>query len=304
MCLIINRPQGSNVPNDILAIHRTKNPDGFGISWRDDSGLHFEKYGPKDYEPFHSLLKRIDGNPNVEYTAHYRFATTGAPCKALSHPFVYDDPDPAVGPVHVFHNGIIPIEASKGESDTSQFVKSVIQKLPSRWWANSALVFLVESTIGYSRLLVMTKDETIRLDGGRSWTKRNGIWYSTEPKPYGSKPSQAVTKWSGGKGFTYMSLPAEPKADVSCSIDHGDADEEEVGWYHEGHWVESALKDNSTVFSGPDASGPAVCTECDSAGEFFIIDGTEFIEMEHQFADENEDEGALDAETMAAVYAQ
>ena len=322
MCIIIHREQGSNVPNDVLSSNRTKNPDGFGISWRDDSGLHHRKFGPKDYEPFHELLKKIDRNPSIEYSAHYRFATEGAPCQELSHPFVYDDPDPEVGQVHIFHNGIISIRADRGESDTSQFVKAVLSKLPSRWWTSNALTFLVESSIGYSRLLVMTKDETVRL-GGSAWKKQGGIWYSTDPKPYSS---YKTTKYTPSKGkyaspatkqaqsstrpYALPSAFAKPQVTATEACDSGI--DTELGWYDGGHWVEPLDDNLLDMKDGEYVSGAAVCTECDTIGEYYVIGGTEFVDVNHKVSkpvdDEDEDEDALlmsptDQQTMAVVRA-
>jgi len=318
MCIIIHREQGSNVPNDVLNYNRTKNPDGFGISWRENGIVHVEKFSPKEYDAFHDLLKRIDRQPNIEYVAHYRLATHGAPCKELSHPFIYTDP--TVGEVHIFHNGIIRIPTEKGESDTSQFVKDVLTQLPTLWWKNPALVYLVEQAIGYSRLVVMTKDETVRLDGGKSWTKKGGIWYSTEPGPMGGSKwtPNGGTKYipSSGKGgniVPYTPPAAWTKPEVSSTDSRFEDTEDEdtgddvAGWYHEGHWVESLIDIED---GDDDITGAAVCTECNTVGEFYIISGTTFIDVPHQHASDDEDDeddedsllSATDRATMHVVY--
>lgn len=320
MCIIIHREQGSNVPNNVLDYNRTKNPDGFGISWRDEYGVHVEKFSPKEYDDFHALLKRLDRDPSIEYTAHYRLATHGAPCKELSHPFTYEDPE--VGPVHVFHNGIIRISTRQGESDTSQFVKDILAKMPSQWWKNPALVYLVEEAIGYSRLLLMTNDETIRLDGGKSWTKQGGIWYSTDPGPSKWLP-KGGTKYvpTSGKGnehnlpsnivkYTPPSAWTQPE-EISTDARFTEVEDEDTGdvagWYHEGHWVESLIDIED---GDDDITGAAVCTECNTVGEFYIISGTTFIDVPHQHASDDEDDeddedsllSATDKATMSVVY--
>lgn len=201
MCLIVHRAlsdkgKGANVPNAVLNHNRTKNPDGFGVAWRDTKGVHAAKWGPKEYNDFHKAVKTLDKNRDIEYVAHFRFATHGVACKALSHPFEYKDP--GEGTVLVFHNGIIDIKTdrSKVESDTSVFVKEVISGLPSRWWANPSQRLLVEMAGGWSRLLIMTDRETVRM-GSPKWINEGGIWYSTDPMPY---TSAAVVSYSG-KGW-------------------------------------------------------------------------------------------------------
>ena len=153
MCIIIHREKG-NVPNAILESNRHRNPDGFGIAWRENGSLKWQKFAPSEYGPFHQLLKNLDRDGTTEYVAHYRLATHGKPSQELSHPFEYEDE--AEGTVLVFHNGIIPISTPKDESDTRYFVNRILKQLPSGWWHNPALVYLVEEAIGSSRLLVMT----------------------------------------------------------------------------------------------------------------------------------------------------
>ena len=184
MCLIIHREAGkrtSNVPESILDHNRYQNPDGFGVAWRTSKGLEYEKFdkGADEYQKFKDLVLTLD-KTEVEYVAHFRKATHGPVCRELSHPFEYQDT--RVGQVLVFHNGIIDIDTDKGESDTSQFVKTVLANMQTKWWRKPAYRFLIEKSIGWSRLLIMTKTETIRLNA-KDWKQENGIYYSCAPMP-------------------------------------------------------------------------------------------------------------------------
>jgi hypothetical protein len=309
MCLIIHREQGSNVPNDVLEYNRKKNPDGFGLAWRDDEGLHHRKYAPTDYDAFHAMLKRLDRNANIEYVAHYRFATHGPACERLSHPFPYEDENGEK--VLVFHNGIIPISAPKDESDTSYFVEKVLSKLPNGWWNNPAQVFLVESAISYSRLLIMTATETVRLNE-RAWQKKGGILYSTDPGP--AKPAWTpqstpnVVKYTPPKEWTKPEKKhkhGKSKNDVrstdSRNFGFEDPDDDDVqGWRHMGHWVESLDTEKLDGDSG-DVACAAVCVDCNTMGEVYIIGGTTFIDISHGLDSDDEDD--VDSLTMAQVYA-
>jgi predicted glutamine amidotransferase len=307
MCLIIHRPTngkrgtGSNVPGDVLDYNSRLNPDGFGIAWRDPKrGLLHEKFAPgkDEYRRFFDLLKSIDRQATVEYVAHYRKATHGAPCKELSHPFVYEDP--SAGPVLVFHNGIIPIKTSKGESDTSEFVKRVLANIEPRWWEKPAYKYLIEESIGYSRLLIMTNEGTYRFNQSQ-WESQQGIWYSTTPRSY---------SYSSGKGKAWSDYPSSTKPyasklTTSAFLDerYGDDDDDDYeedefldglgftsvsskpsasGWYQLGHHVTpvSQVDDPEADRTG-DRYGVAVCDTCKTSGEFYVIDGKVYLDVPH-----------------------
>jgi len=319
MCIIIHREKGSNVPNDVLEYNKKKNPDGFGLAWRDDEGLHHRKYAPTDYDAFHAMLKRLDRNADIEYVAHYRLATHGPACERLSHPFPYEDEDG--NEVLVFHNGIIPIHTPKDESDTSHFVNAVLAQLPDGWWNNNAMRFLVEGAIGGSRLLVMTAKETVRLNQ-RMWTTKGGIHYSSEPGPGSSysgwKPqaTTSVTKYVPPKEWTkpekkhkhgkskHVVKPMyDTRSTDSRNFGFEDADDDDPqGWRHMGHWVES-LDTEHIDGDAEDVACAAICVDCNSMGEVYIIGGTTFIDVTHGGDDNADEDDDLDARTMAAVYA-
>ena len=130
MCMIAHRPasaehRGSNIPNTVIDTAIGRHPDGFGIAWREAGALRHEKFGPAESTEFRDALKKLDKDSTIEYTAHWRFATSGKPCRDLSHPFIYTDP--IEGDVAVFHNGVIDIATGGShESDTSVFVRDVM----------------------------------------------------------------------------------------------------------------------------------------------------------------------------------
>jgi len=192
MCMIAYRPAGKagHMPHDVVQTAMSRHPDGFGIAWRDKSGLHVEKYGPskRGKAHFRRTVQRVD-RAGAEYVAHFRWATHGPKDAEHAHPYEYNDPDPKVGKVLLFHNGIIDIATTPRESDTEVFTRDVLTRLESRWWTNPALVYLVTEAIGYSKLTIMTAKETVNLHPKRGdWD--GGVWYSSN-----HKPSQA-SKWT------------------------------------------------------------------------------------------------------------
>lgn len=193
MCMIAYRPvkpgkHGANLPDAVATLACQRHPDGFGIAWRDAEGLHDERFAPSERKAFRATLKRIDALP-VEYVAHWRYATHGPKDRDHAHPYEYIDP--TEGRVLVFHNGVIDIDTTHAESDTERFVRDVLPSMPSAWWRDPSLVWLVNNSIGWSRLTLMTATETVNLhERNGEWD--NGIWYSSAHRPYNSFTSTAV----------------------------------------------------------------------------------------------------------------
>jgi hypothetical protein len=323
MCMIALRTaslakRGANMPNEVIDTALVRHSDGYGVSWRspatdtEPGALLYAKFGPKERAEFRTLLKELDGLVNIEYVAHFRFATQGPAVKELAHPYSYMDPDPNVGEVLVFHNGVINIQADKSESDTLVFVRDVLADLPSRWWTIPVLVSLVDMSIGWSRLVIMTKDETVNLqeqDG--KWD--NGIWYSSDHKPkvytigtpttsttYGSTLGRGWSKYDdeGDEAVEAYWKEVEDKRagstirTVTGAVDKADPNK----WYHGGHSL-SALVEIDRTKDGDFMKG-LICDECYTVGDLYIIDGSAYIDMGHQFdpaaVDDEDNEDQLD----------
>lgn len=285
MCLIIHRPAGgSHLPSDVIPYNANINPDGFGLAWRDNAGLRHEKFGPNkaEREKFLSMLSSLDAS-GMEYVAHFRKATHGAACTALAHPFLYTDRK--AGNVLVFHNGIIPIKPKHGESDTSAFVYSVLAKLTPRWWGIAHLKFLVEQSVGWSRLLVMTAKETVRLNED-DWHSYDGIWYSTSPFPPfrggGKKKCKADSKGSvvymgSGKGYESASADRYTLSDVDAVMRPA-IKTMGGGWWQAGHYCVPVTEDTDGT---GDAYGDAICQNCDRSGSYYVIEGKVYLDIAH-----------------------
>jgi hypothetical protein len=262
MCLIAHRDNiGANIPNEIINYNRSANPDGFGIAWRDaEVGLTYEKFGPEDFEAFRSLLKDVDQSP-VEYVAHWRKATHGPICADMSHPFSYMDRDDKQ--VLAFHNGIIQIPTDKSESDTAAFVRRILVQLEHRWWRNEGIMTLVEDYVGWSRLLFMTQKETVYVNP-QHWVRENGINYSTTPiyRPI-VKPAKAST-WKR----------VSPDVLKPQSM-----------WTHGGHPISPVSQVDST--DDDDKFGSAICNECKTEGEYYVIEGRVYIDIDHIIDEED-----------------
>ena len=306
MCLIAYRNiPGSHISNDIIEYNLRSNPDGFGLAWRSPEGLKFEKFAPSESREFVQLLKAIDKTDMV-YAAHWRTGTHGPKNKELAHPFPYKDKDG--NEVLAFHNGIISIDTDKEESDTSMFVKYVLSGLKYKWWEDSAISFLVESSIGWSRILLMTENEDVFINQGE-WKKENGIMYSTTPiwksvaKPTATgiplltATAATSTPIAGGKTYrsdNYANRYGGWRGARNIDLEYDDDDDDYRAvfakrttngrsvpkFYHKGHSCTPA----TTIDSGGDDGdryGVVTCDECCTDGEYFVIDGILQIDLQH-----------------------
>jgi hypothetical protein len=264
MCMIAFRParpgkHGSNIPTQVIDLAMNRHPDGFGIAWREQGGLRVERFGPRERNAFGKAIRRID-RLDVEYVAHFRFATHGPKDREHAHPYEYADP--IEGRVLVFHNGVIDLPTAVRESDTEVFVRDVLAHLPSRWWALSGLRYLVGEAIGWSRIVVMTARETVNLQE-RDGEWDGGLWYSSEHRAYRSTGRAHPTILGS---YPPKALPApEPEACTNPALGRV--------YRVEGHVFEPTC-DIPTDRGDRELDGALVCAECGEQVDVLVMDGT------------------------------
>ena len=195
MCLAWMRPAGAAaIPQSYLDSAVSKNPDGFGFAYTDGGLLRVERFLPGGRKAFVARYREVEKRGDT-VIGHARLATHGSRTLANTHPYVYTDP--AGFEVAVAHNGIIRIKASGDESDTAMFVRLVLAHLPSRWWKQPALMYLVSEALGYGNKLVMLTAEgesvIVNADAG---VERSGTWYSNAYSlPYAAPGKRPVGSW-------------------------------------------------------------------------------------------------------------
>jgi hypothetical protein len=260
LCLIVHNVTGSGtVPAEVVGTNLRRNPDGFGLAWREHGRLRWAKYAPADHVRFAAQLSRLE-DTECEYVAHFRLATRGVKDKGMAHPFKYTDPKGDT--VLVFHNGTIDIDGDPEKSDTAVFVESVLARLPHRWWHKPELRYLVERSIGWSRMLVMTVDETVYINEHAWQRESNGLRYSCDPGPRATITPKLSTGHSVPPAVIKTSVAAKSK--------------DRAGWWHQGHFV---VPDAGSKLSSLD--GDCSCTQCKTMGEFYNIDGKVYIDIRH-----------------------
>lgn len=318
MCMIAHRPvkgeRGSNIPQQVIDTALVRHPDGFGAAWRTDEGLRYAKFAPNEKREFAGFLRDLDKHNGVEYVAHFRFATHGPEDAAHAHPYMYTDPEE--GPVMVFHNGVIDIVTTPRESDTEVFTREVLARLPSAWWRDGALRYLVSGAIGWSKLVLMTERETVNLhESSGKWD--GGLWYSSNHRPYVATTPSAWTgkQWTSPTPTTHEQSDKAPVSAPTAIIQTGTSHvgkrkggkrkgqslrvvDRPYRFRHNGHEL-TALRDIDRSKDGDYPEG-IICDTCYTLGDVYVIDGGVYIDMAHKASDGSTDD-ATEEEAYVSV---
>jgi predicted glutamine amidotransferase len=185
MCLLIYKTAGSIIPEDHLkeAFDNNSHGAGFTVRMVNEAGegyLHRER-GFFRYNDFIEAYRPFASNQGI---IHFRLATAGKKDEANCHPFEVT-PD-----LHMGHNGIISIaqSVSKDYSDTWHYTELVVKPVyalnPSGFWDCGGLHFLLEESIGHSKLAFLHADGRFLIinESAGHWddTVNPQIWYSND----------------------------------------------------------------------------------------------------------------------------
>lgn len=125
MCLIVHKPAGVAIPEELLAAAAAHNPDGWGLMGFDISGhLLLEKRANVDVA---ELVGTEHALRESEYVLHLRRQTRGGSGLENVHPLKVTDG------IYLMHNGTLRIETRvPGRSDTWHFVTELLRPLAQR----------------------------------------------------------------------------------------------------------------------------------------------------------------------------
>lgn len=173
MCVIAVKKAGITWPGKrYLRNCYTNNPDGAGIAWVDDKGLHVKK-GYFNWGLLYADLRALERYPVL---LHCRMATHGSVSKENCHPFRLKN-----GAV-LAHNGVIkitPLEENMTDSET--FGKTFVEKFSLRALEQPHIKELLESYIGYSNKIALLKpDGNFILLNEDQGCEFGGVWFSNE----------------------------------------------------------------------------------------------------------------------------
>jgi len=195
MCIAIFKPKDTDLPTkDILQNCWTANDDGAGFAFAHDGKV----YTKKGFMTFEAFMDAFNFN-NQKYNfkecgmlIHFRIATHGGTCPAMTHPFPIHSDDGAlcktdyISDYAIVHNGIISLTSDKarkltGMSDTAVFVQDYLAPLSQNrgWFKRECNLELIETLLGTSNKMAIIngKGEVIHT---RGFEEDKGIFYSNK----------------------------------------------------------------------------------------------------------------------------
>lgn len=183
MCIAIYKPQDKKISYETLQQCFKSNPDGAGFMYADGKQLQMQK-GFFTFEDFWKAYKKHEKKQAV---IHFRIKTHGSINEENCHPFLINN---SIGFVH---NGVISGFGIEDKSDTNHFNEDILKPLVSKWGNLSlfqpAIKSLIESRIGYSKLIFLDRHGNYDIFNEEKGVWDNDVWYSnTSYKPYVAPP--------------------------------------------------------------------------------------------------------------------
>lgn len=203
MCILIFAPEGQTIPKDHLEQSCAANPDGFGWAtiYNDTDGKpriisHRTMVAKEAIETFLDARTRWPEYPAI---FHARIATHGTVTLDNCHPFYVGEDHATL----LAHNGIMPIPAESGRSDTRQFAEEWMPMIGVENLDDPKTVQELEKFIDWSKVAFLTVDPRLKQwayilneDHG-IWD--DGVWYSNSGYRYATTFSNGQ-RWQSGWG--------------------------------------------------------------------------------------------------------
>lgn len=125
MCLIVHKPAGVPVPEDLIAAAAAHNPDGWGLMGFCAAGRLILQRSPT--VNVREVVDTVRALPDAEFALHLRRQIRGGSGLDNVHPFKIVDG------VHLMHNGTLPIGIRvPGRSDTWHLITDLLRPLAQR----------------------------------------------------------------------------------------------------------------------------------------------------------------------------
>lgn len=198
MCIAIYKPEGIKIDRKILERCYNANPDGAGFMYNENKELHMHK-GFFSFKDFYKDYKQHESKQAV---IHFRIKTHGPISTDNCHPFMVNK---SLGFVH---NGVISGFGEGDMSDTRHFNEEIVKPLAAKWGNLSlfqpAIKSLIESRIGYSKLIFLDRHGNYDIFNENKGVWDNGVWYSNSSyKPYEPPVTKSFQSWADSKYSGY-----------------------------------------------------------------------------------------------------
>lgn len=170
MCVIVHKPKGVKISEDLMSELWNRNPDGAGYvvnvknQWKRKKGIMLKV-------DFLNAIKSYLGE-DTEFVAHLRIKTKGSICSEHTHPFDWSDNDSSR---LMFHNGTIRFLDHKIDSD-SLYLSKVLKNTTTDE-GHDLLKFY--TTQGFGRFVTLV-DGKVNIFPDEESVTHEGVWFSNK----------------------------------------------------------------------------------------------------------------------------
>jgi len=188
MCVVIHKPKGVKLLEKTLRACWNANPNGAGYMFSKGGTLVIAK-GFMRFKAFRRAYLEHDLDDS-EVVIHFRLATHGKINPEQTHPFLVNN---RFGMVH---NGIINFQdefediytrhngynLGDGESDTIEFCKKILEKLPNNFEDNDGIKLLLNQFLlaNHSVVVMMDTENKVTKLGLVEGKEMFGCWFSND----------------------------------------------------------------------------------------------------------------------------
>jgi hypothetical protein len=170
MCIAILNQKGI-LSKETLSNSWENNDQGAGLLYNQNGKLiTFKTYNKKE---FIKTYFKVRNNIKGKIVLHFRIATSGFEQFTNLHPFLVNDN------LGFVHNGVISGLGNNKHSDTYQF-NEMLKKLKPDFLTCQTTVKLIQSFIGNSKLVFLSKDDSHHIINENLGQWIDGNWYSND----------------------------------------------------------------------------------------------------------------------------
>ena len=176
MCIAILNTTGT-IDKETFFTCWQNNPHGGGLAWNESGRLQIAKEMKEPAELFKIYKGIRERLPSANILLHFRIATHGRINETNCHPFLVNKN------LAFIHNGMIDgdgLKTSADFSDTYLFNQLFLQQLPKNFTNNEAILNLIASYIGYSKLIFLDSQDQWTIVNEQLGTWDGDNWYSNE----------------------------------------------------------------------------------------------------------------------------
>ena len=207
MCIAILQSKSQKVTEQEFRNCWNRNNDGVGYSFVKNGQIKTKKF--MKLNPFLNAIKsdvKRFGNASP-FLIHFRYTTHGLTNIKNCHPFKVNEKQSFI------HNGCINgVDDDKIKSDTRIFNEQILRNLPSNWTDNQSIVKLVQSFIGYSKLVFLNDDKSFKIINESLGHWNRNIWFSNDSYK-DNKIKFKVVKNYNPIGYDYFRTESKTKSE-------------------------------------------------------------------------------------------